>query len=151
MMSDGKIQEQQHQAQPRADVRSIVVVAAIVVVDEHVLVTQRPTNVHLPNVWEFPGGKVEPGESLQAALRRELREELGIEAEILDECFTTTHSYPEKIVELHFFNCAIIEGEPRAIEVADVRWVQLSELRSLEFPEADQDLIERLARPHSSF
>jgi 8-oxo-dGTP diphosphatase len=148
MKSDGKIQEQQEQAQPLQD---IVVVAAIIVVDEHVLVTQRPANVHLPSVWEFPGGKVEAGESLQAALRRELREEIGIQAEIFDECFTTTHRYPEKVVELHFFNCAIIEGEPRAIEVADVRWVQLRELRSLEFPEADRELISRLSRPHSSF
>lgn len=148
MKSDGKIQEQQEQTQP---LRTIVVVAAIIVVDEHVLVTQRPANVHLPGVWEFPGGKVEAGESLQAALQRELREELGIQAEVFDEYFTSTHRYPEKIVELHFFNCAIIKGVPRAIEVADVRWVQLSELRSLEFPEADRDLINRLARPHSSF
>jgi mutator protein MutT len=147
MESDGKIQEQQEQAQP---VRVIIVVAAIIVVGEHVLVTQRPTNVHLPNVWEFPGGKLEPGESMQAALRRELREELGIEAEIFEEYFSATHRYPEKTVELHFFNCVIIKGEPRAIEVADVRWVRLSELYSLEFPEADHDLINRLTRPHSS-
>jgi 8-oxo-dGTP diphosphatase len=128
----------------------IIVAAAIIHRDQHILLTKRPANVHLPNLWEFPGGKVEPGESLEAALRRELREELDIDATVIDEYFTTTHHYPGKSVELHFFNCAIVSGEPRAVEVAEVRWVESSELYAYEFPEADRELIKRLMRPHSS-
>ena len=128
----------------------IVVAAAIIRKDGHILLTKRPANVHLANLWEFPGGKVEAGESLEAALRRELREELGIDTHVVDEFYTTTHQYPTKTVELHFFNCTIVNGEPRAIEVAEFRWVKPSELHAFEFPEADRELVDRLARPHSS-
>ena len=128
----------------------IIVAAAIIHRDQYILLTKRPANVHLPNLWEFPGGKVEAGESLEAALRRELREELDIEANVIDEFFTTTHHYPAKSVEIHFFNCTIASGEPRSLEVADFRWVKSSDLHAYEFPEADRELIERLVRPHSS-
>jgi mutator protein MutT len=128
----------------------IIVVAAIIHRHQHILLTKRPADVHLPNLWEFPGGKVEAGESLEAALRRELREELDIEANVADEFFTTTHHYPTKSIELHFFNCSIASGEPRAVEVAECRWVKPADLHAYEFPEADRELLERLARPHSS-
>jgi len=128
----------------------IIVAAAIIQRDQHILLTKRPANVHLANLWEFPGGKVEPGESLEAALRQELREELDIEANVIDEFYSTTHHYPSKSVELHFFNCIIVSGEPRAIEVAEFRWVKRADLHAYEFPEADRELIELLARPHSS-
>lgn len=125
----------------------ITVSAAIIRRNEHILLSRRKPDAHLPNVWEFPGGKVEPGESLTAALQRELREELGIDVEVNDEYYTTTHHYPAKSVELHFFNCTILGGEPRAIDVAEFRWVKPTALRSYEFPEADIELVERLARP----
>jgi mutator protein MutT len=128
----------------------IIVAAAIIHRDQHILLTKRPANVHLPNLWEFPGGKVEPGESLEAALRRELREELDIEANVHDEYFTVTHHYPTKSVELHFFTCTIASGEPRAVEAPELRWVKASDLHAYKFPEADRELIERLVRPHSS-
>ena len=128
----------------------IIVAAGIIHQDRHILLTKRPSNVHLADLWEFPGGKVELGESLEAALRRELREELDIEVNVIDELYTTTHHYPEKSVELHFFNCAIVSGKPRAVEVAEFRWVKPSDLHAYEFPEADRELVEKLARPHSS-
>jgi len=128
----------------------ITVAAAIIRRGEHILLTRRRPDAHLPGLWEFPGGKVEPGESLSDALRRELLEELGVHAAIADEYYTTIHHYPTKSVELHFFNCTIANGEPRAIEAPELRWVKSSELHALEFPEADRELIERLARPHSS-
>ena len=84
------------------------------------------------------------------ALRRELREELGIDANVRDEYYTTIHHYPAKSVDLHFFNCTIIEGEPRAIEVAEFRWVKPADFHAYEFPEADLELIKRLVRPHPS-
>ena len=115
------------------------------------LLTRRSAHSsHLPNLWEFPGGKVEQGESLPEALRRELREELGISVHVLDEYYTTTHHYPARSVELHFFNCTIVEGEPRAIDVAEFRWVETAELLSYDFPEADLELVERLSRPYPS-
>jgi mutator protein MutT len=128
----------------------ISVAAAIIRRNQQLLLTRRKADVHLPNLWEFPGGKVEPGESLRAALQRELREELGIHADVLDEFYATTHHYPSRSVDLHFFNCTIIDGEPRAIEVAEFRWVNCTDLASYEFPEADRELVERLARPHPS-
>ena len=128
----------------------ILVVAAIIRRDETILLTRRPPDAHLPNLWEFPGGKVEPGESLIEALRRELLEELGVLAEVRDEYYATIHHYPTKTIDLHFFNCTIIDGEPRAIEVAEFRWVKFADLRAYEFPKADLELVERLARPHPS-
>ena len=128
----------------------IKVAAAIIRRDQRMLLTRRRADSHLPNLWEFPGGKVEPGESLPEALQRELREELGISVEVLDECYTTSHHYPARSVELHFFNCRIIKGEPSAIEVAEFRWVKSADLLSYNFPEADLELVERLSRPHPS-
>ena len=154
MKSDANIQEGQGPAQPNAStdtqMRSIVVVAGILVHDGKVLITRRPSNVHLADLWEFPGGKVEAGESLHDALQRELREEIGVETIVHGEFFTITHRYPDKLVELHFFNCAIRSGAPQALEVADFRWVNFSELTSFAFPEADRELIDRLVRPHVS-
>jgi mutator protein MutT len=128
----------------------ITVAAAIIRRDGRILLTRRLPDAHLPNLWEFPGGKVEPGESLIDALRRELLEELGVHADVRDEYYTTVHHYPTKSVDLHFFNCTIIDGEPRAIEVAAFRWVKPEDLHSYEFPKADLELVERLERPHPS-
>ena len=128
----------------------IAVAAAIIRRDEHILLTKRRPNAHLANLWEFPGGKVEPGESLKDALRRELSEELGIDAVVGEEYYTTIHHYPTKSVDLHFFDCTIVEGEPRALEVAEFRWVKPADFHAYEFPEADFELIERLVRPHPS-
>src|SRR3954468_16997701 len=102
----------------------VEVVAAIIRNDGKILITQRRDDVHLARLWEFPGGKVEAGESLSAALRREIREELGIAIQVGDEFFTIEHAYPEKTVRLHFFSCEMTGGEPAALEVADWRWVR---------------------------
>jgi mutator protein MutT len=128
----------------------IKVAAAIIQHDRRILLARRRPDSHLPGRWEFPGGKVEAGESFTDALRRELREELGIEVAVLDEFHAVTHHYPEKTVELRFFNCIIVAGEPREIDVAEFRWVNSSDLLSYDFPEADLELVERLVRPHPS-
>jgi mutator protein MutT len=117
------------------------VVAAIIRDNDKILISQRSDNVHLPGLWEFPGGKVEPDESLQAALEREIREELGVTILVQDKFFTVEHNYASKSVRLHFFNCTIVEGKPQPLEVADIRWVQPGELGQFEFPPADADLI----------
>ncbi len=119
---------------------AIVVTAAIVERDGLFLVTRRQKGVHLEGYWEFPGGKCDPEESLEASLERELHEELGVAARIGGEVFTTTHAYPERCVELHFFQCELL-GEPRPQIGQEMRWVRRDELATLQFPPADAELI----------
>jgi 8-oxo-dGTP diphosphatase len=120
------------------------VVAAIIRRNGLVLITRRPNNVHLAGLWEFPGGKVEADESLQTALTREIREELGVEIEVLAERFHIQHDYPTRSVELHFFEARIVTGEPKPLDVADIRWVRPGDLDQFDFPEADRELISLL-------
>lgn len=123
----------------------VTVVAAIIRRDRKILITRRFDHVHLPGLWEFPGGKVERGEALEVALKREIFEELGLEIRVEDEFFTVEHDYPEKSVQLHFFNCTIRQGEPQPADVADLRWVEPAELVQFEFPAADAELIAKIA------
>ena len=109
------------------------------------LITQRRPDDHLPNLWEFPGGKVEPGETFQSCLVREIREELGIEISVCDLLEDLTHSYPDKTVRLCFYRCALISGEAKPIHVQDLRWITRDELNHYEFPAADAKLIALLA------
>jgi len=122
----------------------IDVVAAIIRRDNSILITQRLDNVHLARLWEFPGGKVEPGESPQVALEREILEEVGIKIRVKDEFLTVDYAYPAKSVRLHFFNCTVLEGEVRALGVADLRWVTPDDLAGYHFPPADAELIAKL-------
>jgi 8-oxo-dGTP diphosphatase len=120
------------------------VVAAIIRKDGKILITQRLDNVHLARLWEFPGGKVEAGESLQMALQREIQEELGMKIRVNDEFLTLDYDYPTKSVRLHFFNCTVLEGDPQPIDVADLRWVRPHDIGNYQFPPADAELIARL-------
>jgi 8-oxo-dGTP diphosphatase/A/G-specific adenine glycosylase len=122
----------------------IEVVAAIIRKQDEILITQRLDHVHLARLWEFPGGKVEAGESLQVALQREIREELGIKIRVDDEFFTTDYDYPGKSVRLHFFNCVVVEGEAEPFNVAALRWIKPVEIDQYQFPPADIDLIKKL-------
>jgi 8-oxo-dGTP diphosphatase len=124
---------------------TIVVTAAVIERDGTFLVTRRQKGVHLEGYWEFPGGKCDAGEPLAACLARELREELDAAARIGDEIFTTTHAYPERRVELHFFRCEL-ENEPRPQLGQEMRWVAREELAALEFPPADAELIQWLGQ-----
>ena len=119
---------------------TIVVTAAIVEDHGRYFVTRRLKGAHLEGLWEFPGGKIEPGESLADGLRRELKEELGTDVEVGEEVFTVTHHYPDRSVELHFLACAFLNA-PVPLLGQDMRWVPREELRSLEFPPADEELI----------
>jgi len=122
----------------------IDVVAAIIRKDGEILITQRLDNVHLARFWEFPGGKVEAGESFEVALQREIQEELGIKIRVKDEFLTLDHDYPAKSVRLHFFNCTVLQGDPKAIDVADLRWVTPHDIGNYQFPPADAELISKL-------
>jgi mutator protein MutT len=122
----------------------IDVVAAIIRNEHQILITQRLGNVHLAGLWEFPGGKVEAGESLEVALEREILEELGVEIRVDDEFFTIDFDYSTKSVRLHFFNCTILKGDAQPLHVADLRWVKAQDLGNYEFPPADAELIKEL-------
>jgi len=122
---------------------TIVVTAAVIERDGRFLVARRQKGVHLEGLWEFPGGKCADGEALDTCLRRELREELDVDARIGSEIFTTTHAYPERLVELHFIRCEV-DGTPRPLLGQELRWVTREELPSLEFPPADDELIRLL-------
>jgi 8-oxo-dGTP diphosphatase len=126
----------------------IVVTAAVVERDGHFLVARRQAGTHLEGLWEFPGGKCQPGETTRACLVREIREELGTGFVAGPEILTTSHEYPERVIELHFFR-GTLTGEPRSILGQEIRWIAREDLASLEFPPADELLVQRLmtARP----
>jgi len=119
---------------------TIVVTAAVIERDDRILVTRRLEGTHLEGYWEFPGGKCESGESLEACLRRELREELAVEAIIGGELLSTIHAYPERKVELHFFS-ATIAGDPVAQIGQQMQWVRREDLATLALPPADDELV----------
>lgn len=108
------------------------------------LITQRLNEGHLANLWEFPGGKRESGETFEQCLTRELREELGIEVAVGELVESLTHDYPERSVHLKFFRCALLTNEPRPIGCQAVAWVTAEELGRYDFPAADARLIHRL-------
>jgi mutator protein MutT len=118
----------------------IVVSAALIEDHGRYFVTRRPKGTHLEGLWEFPGGKCEPGESLEQCLQRELKEELGAEASIGEEVFAVTHDYADLSVEMHFFSCMLLNS-PVPLLGQEMRWVAREDLRSLKFPAADDDLI----------
>ncbi len=122
----------------------VVVAAAVVERDGQFLLTRRLAGTHLAGAWEFPGGKCEPGESPEACLRREIREELGVDIRVGTRLLVTRHDYPGRSVELHFYR-GTIAGSPAPLLGQEMQWVLRADLESLEFPEADAELIHRLA------
>jgi 8-oxo-dGTP diphosphatase len=122
----------------------VQVAAAVISRNGRYLITRRKAGAHLGGLWEFPGGKREAEESLPDCLRRELREELGVEITEPVPFQTIRHEYPEKSVELHFFRCAITAGAAQPLDCDDLKWVTASELASFPFPPADRTLVKRL-------
>jgi mutator protein MutT len=120
------------------------VAAGLIFRDGKLLIALRHDDAHLGGLWEFPGGKLEPGETFEQCLVRELNEELGIEVEVRELMETDTHTYPERTVRLKFFRCDWKANEPKALGCADFRWVTAGQLKDFEFPAADAVLIERL-------
>jgi mutator protein MutT len=125
-------------------VKTTIVTAAVIERDGRFLVTRRQDGVHLAGAWEFPGGKCDPGETLEACMVRELREELAVSAVVGEEIFATTHAYPDRTVELHFLQCTL-RGEPVPQQGQSMQWVARHQLTALEFPPADEELIRLLA------
>lgn len=125
---------------PGSDRPVVVVLAAVIERDGLILVTRRLAGTHLAGLWEFPGGKCGAAETHESCLARELDEELGVRAAIGAEILVTEHVYPERIVRLHFRYCTI-HDEPRPMLGQDMRWIERRDLRSLDFPDGDAELI----------
>jgi 8-oxo-dGTP diphosphatase len=122
------------------------VVAALILKDGKVLVCQRTRHQSMPLKWEFPGGKIEDGEQPRDALRRELEEELGIDARVGDEVARIRHDYKNGgSVELRFYVVNEFTGELENRIFKDVRWAKRSELPKYDFLEADRELVKDLA------
>jgi 8-oxo-dGTP diphosphatase len=125
---------------------NVTVVAAVIERDRSFLVTRRLEGTHLAGLWEFPGGKIAAGESHAEALMREIREELDVDVEVGALLFETQFHYADRVVSLHFYRCAL-RGTPRALLGQQMKWVPQGELRALDFPPADEELIRRLTAP----
>lgn len=128
--------------------QTVLVAAAILLDGARVLLTQRKAGTHLEGAWEFPGGKVEPGEDPRAALARELEEELGIMADVGDIVEVTFHDYEEaeKCVLLLFYEARLRAGSPppSAKDVAAFEWAEASALDPARFPPADVDVLRKV-------
>jgi 8-oxo-dGTP diphosphatase len=122
-----------------------LVVAGLIIGDDHrILITQRRADQALPLQWEFPGGKVEPGEAPVAALVRELHEEIGVTVAVGRIWDVLFHAYPAFDLVMLVYVCRIVDGAPRAVEVADLAWVAPADLSRWDILPADRPLVERL-------
>ena len=127
----------------------IEVAAALIFHQGKLLITQRHAHSHLGGLWEFPGGKREPGESWEACVIREIREELGVEMKVGRWFESIVHAYAEKTVHLQFFTGTLLRGEPQPLGCADYKWISQTELDQFAFPAADFQLLEKLKSPHT--
>ena len=121
----------------------LVVVAAVVERGDRVMLCQRLPDAHNGLKWEFPGGKLEPGESPEAALARELKEELGIDVAVGRVRDAVFHRYPDRDVLVLFYGCAIVAGTPRTVQCNAVAWAAPGEMAGYDFAGADRAFVER--------
>ena len=120
------------------------VVAALIWDGDKFLACQRPAHKTRGLLWEFVGGKVEPGETMKEALIRECREELAVELTVEDVFMDVTHVYPDITVHLTLFHAAIAKGEPQKLEHCDLRWITPAETENFEFCPADVEILEEI-------
>lgn len=125
--------------------KTIEVAAAVITnSDGKILCALRSPTMSLPNLWEFPGGKIEPGESGEVCLVREIAEELGCQIEVANLLEDTTHDYGNFIIRLMTFDAKIIEGVPSASEHAALLWLPIASLKSLHWAPADIPAVDKL-------
>lgn len=124
--------------------KAIRVVAAVIAQDGRYLVTQRRPTAVLPLLWEFPGGRVDAGETDLDALRREVKYRVGVDITPGALISSVAHAYEHYTVELHLYDCRISGGEPRAVNVHQFRWVESADFEALPFTPADEASMSRL-------
>ena len=138
------LQEQRPVLKPKAEVPHYTVTAAILQRDGKILLAKRPSKGLLGGMWEFPGGKVEKGESLEASLAREIREELGAGIQVGETLGIYRHAYTHFRITLHAFLCKLTDGEPKPIEAAELAWVIPAELVNYPMGKVDRQIAGRL-------
>ena len=124
------------------------VVAALIWDKDKFMICQRPAHKARALLWEFVGGKVEPGETKERALIRECREELNILLSVGDVFMDVTHEYPDITVHLTLFNAIIADGEPQKLEHNDIRWITPCEITNYKFCPADEEILEKIIEVH---
>ena len=124
------------------------VVAALIWEGSRFLICQRPAHKARGLLWEFVGGKVEPGETREEALIRECREELAVELRVDDIYMEVDHVYPDITIRLSLFHAAIAEGEPQKLEHNDIRWILPSQIPQYDFCPADTEILERILQEY---
>lgn len=122
----------------------VLVAAAVVVRDGLVLLTRRPPRGHLASMWEFPGGKLEPNESPEAAVVRECREEIGVEVRPTDILDAAYHRYDDRTVLVLFYDCELVSGDVQHLGVTEHVWVRPADLGGYALPDADQNVVRKL-------
>jgi 8-oxo-dGTP diphosphatase len=120
------------------------VVAALIWQGDKFMICQRPAHKARGLLWEFVGGKVEPGETKEQALIRECREELAITLSVGDVFMDVIHEYPDLTVHLTLFNATIAEGEPLKLEHNDIKWIKPSDIPNYEFCPADEEILAKI-------
>ena len=120
------------------------VVAALIWNEDKFLICQRPAHKARGLLWEFVGGKVEPGEAKEQALIRECQEELSVTISVGEVFMGVNHNYPDLNVHLTLFNAAILKGDPQMLEHNDIRWITVEEIPQYEFCPADETILRRL-------
>ena len=120
------------------------VVAALIWEGDKFMICQRPAHKARGLLWEFVGGKLEPGETLQEALQRECREELNIEVSVGEKFMDVMHDYPDLLVHLTLFNAVITQGPPKLLEHNDLRFIHPSEIENYAFCPADEEILKEI-------
>lgn len=128
--------------------KNIHVVGAVIINDHKVLCAQRGPDKSLPLLWEFPGGKIEDNETPQAALKREIEEEMHCKIEVGEQVEHTVYEYDFGIVHLTTFYCKLTEGNPVLTEHVDIKWLETKDLKSLEWAPADIPAIEKITHDY---
>lgn len=131
-------------SETRAPIPHKVIGVAVIWNEQRILIDRRKAEGLLGGLWEFPGGKVEPGETIEQCIKREIQEELGIEIEVGEHLITVDHTYTHFRVTLNVHHCRHLSGEPQAIECDEIRWVTINELPNFPFPKANLKIIEAL-------
>lgn len=121
------------------------VTAGVIAVAGRILIARRPPGTHMAGYWEFPGGKQEEGEGLEACLKREIKEELGLTVRVGRKLMAVDHEYATKIVSLHVYQCLTVDGRAVPKEGQEIRWVPPGELPAYRFPPPDCALVQCLS------
>ena len=125
------------------------VVAALIWDRDRFMICQRPAHKARGLLWEFVGGKTEPGETMEAALIRECREELDVTVSVGDIFTQVVHEYPDILIRLTLFHCAIAEGTPRMLEHNDIQWIRPEQIPEYDFCPADKDILALIQKTYA--